>query len=733
MASTHESSLDEAAPSANVGSTPIARRSRTAHYDCAPPPLQGQMKTTLVDETKNRYVGPVEPWQFLEDYLLCLNSTPTPPLEERELEELAKATKATSEKQMYQSFKDALKRFAKDMEFMETSKNPAEDDSVPGAKPDFCLYEAAKNPEKTDFSAAELCIELKRSVSWDPFQDFDLKKNKGESSDPFERDTVIANDARGQITSYAVRQFYSQYRFFAFSIVVFGDHARLVRWDRSGAVVSARFNYVDNANLLVDFLWRFSHLSREDRGHDPTVSPASDLSEETAQEIRETLNLKAGTALLKFDIPHKDGHKSFYGPHFPHPVRSLIGRSTRTVPVCDLVEGRPCKAFLKEYWRLAGVRGEVEVYAHLARYDIPHIAPLLCGGDVPHGETRTHERTKHSSPVMHLCLHRLVLDFVGRRLTEFECTKELAWAVLHAMKAHWKAYERARVLHRDVSVNNIRIDKNGNGVLIDWELALFLDDESHVNVVRRHDRTGTWQFISAVLLMKPGRLHVLEDDIESFVHVLGWTVLSYLPSPMDVNERTDLVSSLYDHSFKAVTGQEQGGKHKAVYFKLGDYPPKEFTLTEPSPILELIRTLASPFQARYGEPPSEEDKKTFEFLNALVLKGQIDEKILYTQPVHRYQLGIKRLSSSEWFLSTVQDALQRPGWPVKDGADDRLIAIIDGTTKQRQLAAKRIQTESQLLSASSGPLKRSNTSPPPTLQDKRSRLDDNSDGGITRG
>ncbi|KAI6130735.1 hypothetical protein EDD16DRAFT_1796514, partial [Pisolithus croceorrhizus] len=272
------------------------------------------------------------------------------------------------------------------------------------------------------FSAAELCIELKCSVSWDPFQDFDLKKNKGESSDPFKKDTVIVNNAWGQITSYAVRQFYSQYQFFAFLVIVFGDHMWLVRWDHSGAVISVRFNYVDNANLLVNFLWRFSHLSHEDRGHDPTMSPTSNLSEETTQEIRETLNLKAGTALLKFDIPHKDGHKSFYGPHFPHPVCSLIGRSTHTVPVCDLVEGRPCKAFLKEYWRLVGVWGEVEVYVHLARYDIPHITPLLCRGDVPHGETRTHECTKHSSPVMHLCLHRLVLDFVGCRLTEFECT-----------------------------------------------------------------------------------------------------------------------------------------------------------------------------------------------------------------------------------------------------------------------------------------------------------------------
>ncbi|KAI6116485.1 hypothetical protein F5141DRAFT_1062520 [Pisolithus sp. B1] len=207
MASTRKSSLNEAVPAANISSMPITQQLCTAHYNCAPPPLQGQMKTVLIDKTKNRYVRPVEPSQFLEDYLPCLNPTPTPPLEERELMELEKATKPTSEKQI---------------------KNPVEDDSVPGAKPDFCLYEVAKNPEKMGFSAVELCIELKCSVLWDPFQDFDLKKNKGESHDPFKKDTVIINNTQAWITSYAVRQFYSQYQFFAFSVVIFGDHVQLV-------------------------------------------------------------------------------------------------------------------------------------------------------------------------------------------------------------------------------------------------------------------------------------------------------------------------------------------------------------------------------------------------------------------------------------------------------------------------------------------------------------------------
>ncbi|KAI6123801.1 hypothetical protein EDD16DRAFT_609032 [Pisolithus croceorrhizus] len=179
-------------------------------------------------------------------------------------------------------------------------------------------------------------------------------------------------------------------------------------------------------------------------------------------------------------------------------------------------------------------------------------------------------------------------------------------------------------------------------------------------------RTGTWQFISAALLRNPVGEHQLIDDIESFVHVLGWIVLCCLPSPIDV---TRVVTVLYNRSFQSVTGQEQGGSTKVYKFVWDDYPLKKFTLTEHSPILELIRTLASPFYARYRKPPTEEVKRMFESLKALVLQRQLDKKLFDTLPAHRYNLGIERLSSPEWFLNTIQDALEAPGWPDRDGAE----------------------------------------------------------------
>ncbi|KAI6001325.1 hypothetical protein EDD15DRAFT_2527361 [Pisolithus albus] len=226
----------------------------------------------------------------------------------------------------------------------------------------------------------------------------------------------------------------------------------------------------------------------------------------------------------------------------------------------------------------------------------------------------------------------------------------------------------------------------------------------------RHDRTGTWQFMSAhALLRSPGRMHELKDDIESFVHVLGWIALSYLPSSMGEDERTHTLWLMYDRSGQNAAGWQEGGSYKAFRLGWGGYPEAGFKLTEHRPMKELIRDLAWPFLARYGKPPTEEEQRRFEFL------------------MPQYRLNTERLSSPEWFLRTFEEALESPGWPAKDGAGDSRIAFIDGPPRQRQPPAPRIKARKAV------PQRVPATPPPPAPQEKRSDLDDNSDEGIIRG
>lgn len=91
------------------------------------------------------------------------------------------------------------------------------------------------------------------------------------------------NQARGQFISYASQAFRSQPLLFYFSIILLKDHARFIRWDRSGAVVSELFNWT-KTDILTEFLWRANHVSREGLGRDPTVTPAAEVDAKVARK-----------------------------------------------------------------------------------------------------------------------------------------------------------------------------------------------------------------------------------------------------------------------------------------------------------------------------------------------------------------------------------------------------------------------------------------------------------------
>ncbi|KAI9507351.1 hypothetical protein F5148DRAFT_981541, partial [Russula earlei] len=81
--------------------------------------------------------------------------------------------------------------------------------------------------------------------------------------------------------------------------------------------------------------------------------------------------------------------------------------------------------------------------------------------------------------------------------------------------AHAVAYERTKILHRDVSTGNILICEDGSGILIDWDLFKKEDMDAQP---RGPSRTGTWQFISTGLLLFPFTWpHEVSDDLESFL------------------------------------------------------------------------------------------------------------------------------------------------------------------------------------------------------------------------
>jgi hypothetical protein len=114
----------------------------------------------------------------------------------------------------------------------------------------------------------------------------------------------------------------------------------------------------------------------------------------------------------------------------------------------------------------------------------------------------------------------LVISPPGRPINEFKSVREFLEACRDFIKAHRSLYYDGKILHRDISENNIIVtDAEGEGdprgMLIDLDLAKELDSGPSG---ARH-RTGTMEFMAIEVL--EGRAHTYRHDLESFFYVFS--------------------------------------------------------------------------------------------------------------------------------------------------------------------------------------------------------------------
>jgi hypothetical protein len=115
----------------------------------------------------------------------------------------------------------------------------------------------------------------------------------------------------------------------------------------------------------------------------------------------------------------------------------------------------------------------------------------------------------------------LVISPAGRIISNFQTIKELLESKRDAIKAHRSLYIKGKILHRDISSNNIIITKpetadGFKGMLIDLDFAKIRDSDPS----GARYRTGTMQFMAVEVLRKAD--HTYRHDLESFFYVLIW-------------------------------------------------------------------------------------------------------------------------------------------------------------------------------------------------------------------
>ncbi|RPD57731.1 hypothetical protein L227DRAFT_222441 [Lentinus tigrinus ALCF2SS1-6] len=428
----------------------------------------------------------------------------------------------------------------------------------------YPTYAAPKGTEQANWSAVEVFIECKpESTQDDPFDDKAVK---------FLPSSERRKENLGQIMSYASTIFQSQHRKHQFSVVLLGDMARIIRWDRSGVVATEKFNYREEPSKLGRFFWRLCHMSAVQRGHDKTVeevytdsieyknimlpraqTPIVDEATgiELGQHARLLFAESLRTAKMCYKINMHDGQceRSFLvgAPHFLSP--ELAGRGTRGYVAIDCSDPKGPFVYLKDAWRVE--HEDIEPEGNVLKYlndgkKVEGVPTLVCHGDIKDrmGDqvTDSQEVWKTVHPDRQDCPlkthrhYRIVVKEVGLSMSRFRNAAELVFLIATCIKAHGLAYDKG-IIHRDVSAGNVlihiqekivdgRLVQTRTGMLTDWELS---KRRNSPGTARQPDRTGTWQFMSAYILSHPDIAIQLPDELEAFFHVLLFYAIRFLP------------------------------------------------------------------------------------------------------------------------------------------------------------------------------------------------------------
>jgi hypothetical protein len=225
--------------------------------------------------------------------------------------------------------------------------------------------------------------------------------------------------------------------------------------------------------------------------------------------------------------------------------------------------------------------------------------------------------------------------------------------------------------------------------------------------------------MSANLLRQPGTVHTLTDDLESFLHVLGWTTLHYVPAINGysaLRRGKDMV--MFDEHDREEDHSKQGGHLKSYVLGAGRYPSSTYQPRSETPLLQLMQELSKPFKSLYGNPPTAEDREKVN-----VPKSQYDENLEdLSRDIRRYDRDMEHLQSPSWFVNQVQKAFDRQDWPVDDKADDNLPIAFSGWT-QRQVRNRNNQLRhtNSLWESSTGLSRNSKRAASPTPEPSATR------------
>uniref|UniRef100_A0A8H8CGX3 Protein kinase domain-containing protein n=1 Tax=Psilocybe cubensis TaxID=181762 RepID=A0A8H8CGX3_PSICU len=651
-----ESSAAQNSTVAAFKSTPIKNTySGSGRFASEIVPSASQVKKKMVENIRDHFVGPMPFNELFELLPVTKESLKIKP--NFSMDYFSGFVVDEKENTMYDPFIEKIAKINAMPGFKLVNTSNYADRAIVKdmkSKPDLAAYKDTVNLDNvTIYREMELVFEFKpQQNTVDPF---DSKATKvsgvvGQVSErPFEATPNGRSQCRGQITNYARIMMHRQHRTHCYVVYIGGCYARIIRFDRSGGLVSERINFKKRGDLLLDFLWYYSQTTDEARGLDTTVRvlPIDDVKAMMARKKLSAWQPASGSKrVYAMDVPEQFVPAKVPAPTMPTPTvadpvkklhtvyvwgslsepNTVIGRATRGYPAWDpsRPEGEDI-VFLKDSWRLCGegMEKETDILQTLNRHGVRNVPKYLYGDDIPGHRTITQDYTEAkwnaggvAKDVMKRVHIRFIEDVVGLPLWEFENPRQLVVAIHDAIIAHQDAYQLCGILHRDVSLGNILRRRDGKGgVLNDWDLAARYNIETHTPLKdkRQQSRSGTWQFMSIGLLRDPSKVHHCIDDAESFIWALLYCTMRYMKTSIVPIRLQPVMERIFDQVDRDVPGElNKGGAGKQSFVTDDHSSFIDFVVSDNEPLTSLIaklfKSIILEFRIRLAGSPIHIDK-----------------------------------------------------------------------------------------------------------------------------
>ncbi|KAI0752274.1 hypothetical protein BC629DRAFT_1214987 [Irpex lacteus] len=478
--------------------------------------------------------------------------------------------------------------------------------------------EDATGDRKT-FTWHQLALMIEFKCSKSPFYSLaDAKRARTiEKQDP---ESIFT---RLMLAMYAREAFIHHQRTHLFQLLIVGNQAHFIRWDRAGAIVSCAWDYIEDPQPLVQFLWRLNHMTHRQGGWDMTARiPSTDELSRFQRAIEGWIERCGVVESIKLTFGAEDTLDSEYHAYkinvepgrigtrqeliIQKPLvcsRDVFGRATRAYIAYNLQSDEI--VFFKDGWRIESEQNLAEdtIYSKLKRLGIPNTPRVLCAGDVALDgiEQETLLLSRHlvsvwlvsSSSSSHRYHHRVVQE-LAYPLEFLKSDEEFIVVLRDCCVAIQKAHRKG-MLHRDFSIGNIMAKFSAagvfeGGVLIDWDLSGTTTDRSP------NRGRGTWPFLSIDILQDPSKPFEIMDDLQSLFWVLLYICMRFFDD--DSPESIDLQTILLQRERAIVNGRTEclGGSMKVDF--LLDRQFEDLTFTS-SRMEELMKTMAIKWKKYY--------------------------------------------------------------------------------------------------------------------------------------